>query len=226
MSASATRVPLHQRAYEIEAFLEDDDHLRLVGVLRDVKPDGLWGVDDPDPLTIHHMELHLVVRAADLVITAVEVSMHVHPQEQCPLILAAYQQMVGWSIARGFTHKVREHFGGPRACTHIGALVNAMAPVAIQSLWAFFHLRAAAAGTAGEVTAAAVGGDSGLSAEDRQAAMRLEMERNRDTCHVWASDGPMFELLDSGAEFVGEPLWAEARLAKLGIDADEWRRRG
>jgi Protein of unknown function (DUF2889) len=223
VSAPSPRIPLHQRAYEIEAFLEDDDHLRLIGVLRDVKPDGLWGVDDPDPLTIHHMELHLLVRAADLTITGVEVSMHVHPEKECPLILAAYQQMVGWSIARGFTHKVREHFGGPRACTHIGALVNAMAPVAIQSLWAFFHHRNAVVGGAGVSDVGAIA--SGLSAVDRQAAMRLEMERNRDTCHVWASDGPMFELLDSGAEFVGEPLWAEARLAKLGIDADEWRRR-
>jgi len=36
------------------------------------------------------------------------------------------------SIARGFTHKVRGLFGGPRGCTHTTALSQAMAPEAIQ----------------------------------------------------------------------------------------------
>jgi hypothetical protein len=39
------------------------------------------------------------------------------------------------SIARGFNAKVRELFGSSRGCTHIGALLAAMAPVAIQTGW-------------------------------------------------------------------------------------------
>ena len=43
--------------------------------------------------------------------------------------------LVGLSIARGFTHRVRELFGGPRGCTHTTALLQAMAPIAMQCFW-------------------------------------------------------------------------------------------
>jgi Protein of unknown function (DUF2889) len=192
---------IHQRTYDISAYFEGQNHFRLVGMLKDVKPDGMWGVEDDEPMTIHHMELHLVVSALTLEITEVFTKMHVHPQVECVLIEAAYQQLVGLSIARGFSQKVKELFGGPRACTHIGALTNAMAPVAIQSLWAFTNREAAA-----------------LPAQDEAQAAEIRLanfNRNRDTCHVWASEGPMFELLDSGGD-VSLPLWGQQRLRELG----------
>jgi Protein of unknown function (DUF2889) len=191
---------LHTRTYEIESRFENADHFRLIGHLRDVHPDGMWGIGDTEPMTIHHMELHVVVAAANLQITEVFTKMHVHPQDQCPIIEAAYQGLVGLSIARGFTHKVREMFGGPKACTHIGALVLAMAPVAIQSLWPFLREQEEAAQARGEMS-------------DRRA----EFDWSRDTCHVWASDGPMFAILDDGGD-VPIPLWGQKRLRERGID--------
>ena len=202
--------PLHTRAYEIEAYVEDETHFRLIGVLKDVRPDGLWGVDDPNPLTMHHMFIELVIDAQTLAITVVETKMLAHPQEQCPLILPVFQQLVGISIARGFSNKVKELFGGPRACTHFGALLNAMAPVAMQTLWAFFH----------SVTEPGVEED----AQARAAGMRAGLERNRDTCHVWATDGPMFTSIAAG-----EPrhmmLSMRRRLEELGVDPDEYEQR-
>lgn len=195
---------LHQRAYEIDSVLEDDQHFRLIGHIRDVKPDGLWNIDDDEPVTIHHMELQLVVHAATLVITDMSVQMHVHPQTQCPDILPSYEQVVGWSIARGFTQKVKDAFGGPRACTHIGALLNAMAPVAIQSMWGFMQLAASGSDDGGE-----------------QQARSRGQEMNRNTCHVWAENGPMFALLAAG-EPVPMPIWAKERLEKKGLPADRW----
>ncbi len=192
---------LHKRTYEIEALFENAEHFRLVGHLRDVNPNGMWVIEDTEPMTVHHMELHVVVNAFTLSITEVFTKMHVHPQEECPIIEASYQQLVGLSIARGFTHRVREMFGGPRACTHIGALVLAMAPVAIQTLWPFFR------------SVAPVGSPDMMA---DPASRRRELERNRDTCHVWATDGPMFELLENGGD-IPIPLWGQKRLVELGV---------
>ena len=58
-----------------------------------------------------------------------------HPHTECVSIVDAYRGLVGLSITRGFTHKVRELFGGPRGCTHTTALLMAMAPVAVQCIW-------------------------------------------------------------------------------------------
>jgi Protein of unknown function (DUF2889) len=199
---------IHQRAYEIGAYFEDASHFRLVGHLRDVKPDGMWAVDDGEPMMIHHMELHLVVNAMTLAITEVFTKMHVHPQATCPIIEASYQQLVGVSISRGFTNKVKELYGGPRGCTHIGALTNAMAPVAMQSVWAFFQRPELAADT------------PELEAQEARQRMRQhEMSRNKNTCHVYAEDGEMFAKLNAG-EGIPLPLWGQERLRKLGIDPD------
>lgn len=201
---------LHQRAYDIEAYVEDDRHMRLVGRMHDVRPDGLWGIADTEPMSLHDMRIELVVDSVTFVITAVETAMITHPQEQCPSILPLFQQLVGTSIARGFGNRVKALFGGPRSCTHFVALLNAMAPVAMQARWSFFH-----------ITSDALSAGPDVEPQTRQEGMRAGHESNRDTCHVWASDGPMFALLDSGGS-LGPPLWARDRLAERGIPLEEW----
>lgn len=216
---------IHTRTYDIEASVVDDLHFQMRGRLHDVKPDGLWGIVDTEPMSLHDMHLLVTVRVTDLVITEVSTTMSEHPQRECPLILPAYQQLVGLSIARGFSQKVKELFGGPRACTHIGALINAMAPVAVQSIWAYSHL---VSGAEQDSSTEPLGE---LSAEERAAALdvrrrkRMEMSalRNRNTCHVWADDGPMPTKIRSGEPFT-LPLWAEKRLAKRGLSLEEWVR--
>ena len=205
-----TKKLLHTRAYEIEAFVEDELHFRLIGLMRDVRPDGLWGIVDTEPMTLHDMHIELVINGVTFEITEVRTAMLTHPQEQCPLILPLFQELVGTSIARGFGNKVKTLFGGPRSCTHFVALLNAMAPVAMQARWSFFH---------------AVSNDSmSIMTTDqakRQESMRAGHEANRDTCHVWASEGPMFAKINAG-ESIGIPVWAKHRLAERGIPPEEW----
>ena len=55
----------------------------------------------------------------------------------------------------------------------------------------------------------------------RQESMRAGHEANRDTCHVWASEGPMFAKINAG-ESIGIPVWAKHRLAERGIPPEEW----
>jgi Protein of unknown function (DUF2889) len=214
---------IHTRTYDVEAVVVDDFHFQLRGRVHDVKPDGLWGIVDIEPMSLHEMTVAMTVRVADLVITEVATTMTEHPQSECPLILPAYQQLVGLSIARGFTQKVKELFGGPRACTHIGALINAMAPVAMQSMWAFSHLVAANEPNSSSAVASTPEEQEAMLEARRKQRMELSVARNRNTCHVWADNGPMPVRIGAGAGFRA-PLWAEKRLAKRGISMEEWAR--
>ena len=196
---------VHERAYIVRAY-RHGTQLVLRGAVRDQKPAGLYVADDPDPLTIHHMVVDLTVAIPSLEITGAKVVMEVHPHPSCTRIEDHYEKLVGLSIARGFTHKVRELFGGPRGCTHTTALLQAMAPVAIQSMWSF--------NMTGE------GDDAGHIDIDK--ARQRALMTNVNSCHVWAEDGDHVAGLKNG-EPMDVPLWISKRYAELGRDPTTWR---
>jgi hypothetical protein len=199
---------LHDREYRVRAFRLSADRLLIRGAVRDQKPPNLYIVDDDQPLTIHHMQIDLEVAFPSLEIVAAAVRFETHPHGGCPAIIDHYGGLVGLSIARGFTHKVRELFGGPRGCTHTTALLQAMAPVAVQCFWS---MDAADAST----TASTEGVD------DRRLA---RWSTNLNTCHVWAEDGELVARLDAGGEF-GTPIFIAERAAELGLEGDDQRLR-
>ncbi len=203
---------LHDREYRVRAFRKRDDLLLIRGAVRDQKPPGLYLETDPDPLTIHHMQIEIEVAFPSMEIVAAHVAIETHPHEQCPRIADHYDNLVGLSIARGFTHKVRDLFGGPRGCTHTTALLQAMGPVAIQCMWS---MRASVARR-----------DDG--ATDRRAATpeqrRMMWQTNLNTCHIWAEDGEQVAHLEAGGE-MEPPVWAVERMVQLGLKPDEWRSR-
>jgi len=193
---------VHERAYIVRAYRRGLDHLVLRGAVRDQKPAGLYVPDDPEPMTMHHMVVDLRIAVPSLTIEEVDVKLHTHPHDECPGIELAYQKLVGLSIARGFINKVRELFGGPRGCTHTTALLQAMAPVAIQSMWSF---RAAAAESEG--------GTPFGTEESRE----ISIMANLNTCHVWAEDGELIPKLRAGGE-MERPVWIRKRMEELGLD--------
>jgi hypothetical protein len=77
----------------------------------------------------------MVFDPTTFVITEARAVMETHPHDLCRAVEPHYDKLVGLSIARGFSAKVRELFGGPRGCSHVTALLLAMAPVAIQSMF-------------------------------------------------------------------------------------------
>ena len=129
-STCCTTASIRVRAFRLSA-----ERLLIRGAVRDQKPPNLYIADDDQPLTIHHMQIDLEVAFPSLEIVAAAVRFETHPHGGCPSIIDHYDGLVGLSIARGFTHKVRELFGGPRGCTHTTALLQAMAPVAVQCFW-------------------------------------------------------------------------------------------
>ncbi|HSL72949.1 MAG TPA: DUF2889 domain-containing protein [Ilumatobacteraceae bacterium] len=207
---------LHDREYRVRAFRKADDVILIRGAVRDQKPPGLYLAIDPDPMTIHHMQIDLEVAFPSLEIVDARVGIEVHPNAECPSIEGHYSKLVGLSIARGFTHRVRELFGGPRGCTHTTALLQAMAPVAIQCVWSM-QASAARRRDGGE---SAGGGSSEPSPEQRSAMWQM----NLNTCHVWDEHGDQVTRLRAGGDFE-PPLWASARMVELGLKPDDWRRR-
>jgi hypothetical protein len=197
---------LHTRRYDVSSYKESDTLLRIRGTVEDVKPEGLYIPEDTEPMTIHHMVVDIVVEFPSLEIVDAEVEMLTRPHHECSNVVDHYRNLIGLSIARGFTHRVRELFGGPRGCTHTTALLQAMAPVAIQSMWSMM------APAPGETPVAFT-----------PAQQRERVAFNLNTCHVWAEHGPMFSLLDRD-ELIPPPIWAEERLEQLGLDISHWRR--
>lgn len=203
--------PIHTRDYQVRAYRVDDGAMLLRGAVRDTKPPGLYIEQDDEPLAIHHMVVELAVAYPSLEITRAEVVFEVHPHTTCPTITEHYGKLVGLSIARGFTHKVRELFGGPRGCTHTTALLQAMAPVAVQCMWSMRVAKARELGDPprGEMT---------------QAQREMFFASNINTCHVWEEEGDHVTALRRG-EMPEAPIQISRRLRELGVDPEDWLRR-
>ena len=122
---------LHTRDYEVKVYRLSDSEMLARGAVSDRKPAGLYIKGDPEPLEVHQMHLELRVALDGLEIREARVLFETHPHSDCPLIAADYEKLVGLSIARGFTRKVRDLFGGPNGCTHTNALLQAMAPAVV-----------------------------------------------------------------------------------------------
>lgn len=197
---------LHDREYRVRAFRLGDGQILIRGAVRDQKPPGVYLAEDPEPLTMHHMQVDLTVAFPSMVIEAVDVVFEAHPHTTCVDIVDAYQGLVGLSITRGFTHKVRELFGGPRGCTHTTALLLAMGPVATQCTWSMYATEAKRQGKSFLASRA------DMTPEQREMSLRA----NLNTCHVWAEDGEMMTAAREGRP-MEMMLQVRRRFAELGI---------
>lgn len=189
---------LHHRTYDTKVYTDGTD-LIARGAICDRKPPGTLIAGDTESIVMHHMVIELRIAVPTLEITGVKLDFEEFPHPECPSIIKAYEQLVGLSIARGFTHKTRELFGGPRGCTHVVALLQALAPAVVQSTWSLSKITESS---------------NGPAAEDGEI-------RNLNTCHIWAEDGPQIQLIRRGER--GEPpIPAVRRLIELGRDPDEF----
>jgi hypothetical protein len=205
---------IHTRSYDVKGYWRSDGKLSIRGSVCDELPSRLYDIDDDEPLVMHHMVVELIVELPDLLITDTRVEFRSHPHQACPDVIDHYRHLVGLSIARGFTHKVRELFGGPRGCTHTTALLQAMAPVAMQCKLASRMMGLRPAGGA----AAPAVSPSPVDLRTARAA------GNRNTCHVWAEDGEHLARIIDGSD-TNVPIPISVRIRARGGDPDEWRRR-
>jgi hypothetical protein len=197
---------LHTRDYETRVYQLSDRELLVRGVVSDRKPPGLYVDDDPDPLEMHQMQLELRVSLPDLTIRGARVLFETYPHSNCPKIADDYEKLVGLSIARGFNHKIRDLFGGPKGCTHTNALLQAMAPAVVQSTWSVSIRRS--------------------RAENRPLGSGNDAERdkrifaNTNTCHIWSEGGEHITAIRRGEREGMGPLPVRDRLRELGREEE------
>ena len=168
-------IPLHRRSLVYEAF-DEDDHLGVVGRLRDSRP---WADQGQAISVVHDMELRVKVRLDGMTITEASATMHSFPHAECPGIVQAFAGLVGLSVARGYTREVQARFGGTKGCTHLEQLARSLGPVVIQAVTS----KRAQAVSRGEANDPITGQGNPWA---------------RDTCHVWAEGGIAEQKLDAG----------------------------
>jgi len=200
---------IHTRQYQVQAFRMSDERFLLRGAIVDEKPAGLYIENDPDPIWMHHMIVELQIVYPTFLIEKASVEFKNHPHLGCTNITDHYKKLEGMSIARGFNAKVRELFGSSRGCTHIGALLAAMAPVAIQTGWSM------RVSSAGEID------DLSKSPEDFQEQRIKQFASTINTCHIWDENGAMIAKVRAGEE-IEMPLPVVRRLRDLGRDETDW----
>ena len=205
-----TNYPLiHTRQYQVHAFRMSDAKFLLRGVVVDEKPAGLYIENDPDPIWMHHMIVDLEIVYPTFLIEKASVEFKNHPHLGCTNITDHYKKLEGMSIARGFNAKVRELFGSSRGCTHIGALLAAMAPVAIQTGWSM------------RVSSVVDIDDASKSPGDFQEQRIKQFASTINTCHIWDEHGEMVSKVRRGEE-IEMPLPVVRRLRDLGRDETDW----
>jgi hypothetical protein len=158
------------------------DHLCVIGTLHDQRP---WAGGTIGPRDLHFMELGLVVRRADMVIVDAAADMRTFPHAECTDIEDRFGELVGLSVARGYTSAVQERFGRERGCSHLEFLARALGPVVIQALTSSAAWRVEL-------------GDGQYPTRDGADGRDGAMAWLANTCHVWAEDGPGLQKVAAG----------------------------
>ena len=152
-----------------------DDYLVVIGTLADVRP---WASGELGPHELHRMELAVVVRRADMTITDAVADMQTFPHAECTVIEPKFSELIGLSVARGYTSAVQERFGRERGCSHLEFLARAIGPAVVQS------------------TTSAAAQQFERDGEYPDGARALSFLAN--TCHVFIDDGPGSQKIAAG----------------------------
>jgi hypothetical protein len=188
--------PVHRRSVELEVYWRDE-YFAVVGTLRDERP---WAGGERGPRLVHGMELGVVVRRADMVIVDAAASMEAYPHAECTAIEPKFSELIGLSVARGYTSAVQARFGRELGCSHLEFLARAIGPAVIQAVPSSMHWRVE---TQGEDLPTAGGGSP--------------MGFLTNSCHIWAEGGTGEQKIELG--------WRPAKLEYPAPSVAEVRRR-
>jgi len=170
--STAERELLHTRTITCQGFLRKDGLWDIEGWMTDVKsysfPNRDRGeIKAGEPL--HSLGLRLTIDDTMTIREAVAVT-DFSPFRICPNITPNFSRLVGLRMSTGFTRAARELLGGTEGCTHLVDLLGPMGTTAFQTM---------------------VGRRFATMKEEQRAGMRKAPII--DTCHAWASDGPIVQ---------------------------------
>ena len=128
---------IHGRRIEIATYEYEKDAVVVEGRLLDTRFKHTYYLngDFRPPGTVHELVIRMKVKGVDLRIEDIDVDMDTIPHQDCRELTNSLQPILGMKISSGFTGKVKEKVGGAKGCTHLVALLLAMAPAAVQGAW-------------------------------------------------------------------------------------------
>jgi hypothetical protein len=181
LSDPQERELLHLRDIALRGYRRADGLFDIEAELKDTKSYGFGNQDrgwiEPgEPL--HHMRARMTVDE-DMLIVAFEAVTERGPYTICPQAAPNFARLEGLRIGRGFIRAANERIGGTMGCTHLRELLQPMATVAFQTLYAVRAKRERAANA--EATAEA----NAQSAGDKPALL--------GTCLAYAPDSPVVQ---------------------------------
>jgi hypothetical protein len=164
---------IHSRGIEVTTYTAGAGAVIVEGRLTDTrfKPTYYLSGDMRPPGIVHNMVIRMRVAGIDLTIEDIDVVMDAVPREECRETLNALLPVKGMQIKAGFTEQVKARVGGPKGCTHLVALLLAMAPAAVQGAWAAMA----------------------QNPIDPSQYSDKALEILEDTCWIWRSGGPLME---------------------------------
>ena len=135
LPAPATREAVHTRSIVCRSFRREDGLVDVDGRFIDTRPyayDSPWRGRCQPGSALHNMQLRLTINRERQIVALVS-AMPATPYEGCAEVNPNFQALVGLSMARGFRKALREKLDGVAGCTHVLALLDAMAAAAMQS---------------------------------------------------------------------------------------------
>jgi len=135
---SEPRELLHQRDIRLRGFRRADGLFDIEAELQDTKAYGFSNEDRgwiAPGVPLHHMRARMTVDE-DMLIVAFEAVTEAGPYRICPQAAPNFARLAGLRIGRGFLKAANERVGGTVGCTHLRELLQPMATVAFQTLYA------------------------------------------------------------------------------------------
>ena len=130
------RTPLHHRTIRAQSFEREDGLWDIDAELIDTKAYDFTrrsGEVHEAGRAVHHMHVRITFDEAFEIVTAQVVYDAAPYGKQCSCIAAAYGDLVGMNLVKGFRRAVKERFGRVAGCTHVSELAGFLPTVAIQS---------------------------------------------------------------------------------------------
>jgi hypothetical protein len=185
LSDPQERELLHLRDIALRGYRRADGLFDVEAELRDTKSYGFGNQDrgwiaPGEPL--HHMRARMTVDE-DMLIVAFEAVTERGPYAICPQAAPNFGSLVGLRVGRGFMRAANERVGGTMGCTHLRELLQPMATVAFQTLYAVRAKRERPAANA-EATAEANAQATGAQAAESKPPLL-------GTCLAYAPDSPV-----------------------------------
>ena len=128
---------LHRRSITLDGFLRHDGMIEVEAELKDTKSydfsnhdRGAIKAGEP----IHHMRVRIAIDD-NFTVREAEATTLAGPYLACPQANAAFSNLIGIRIEKGWQRQLRGAIGGRQGCTHITELMGAVATTAMQTYY-------------------------------------------------------------------------------------------